>query len=175
MQNPEKYWQPGQFSNPNNITAHYKTTGPEIWEQSEGQVDVVVASQGTGGTLTGIGRYLREKKSDVKLFAVEPTEAPMLAKGKWGSHKIEGIGDGFVPLNLDLSMLTGVVTTTSQEALDMARRLALEEGIFCGISSGAACTAALKVAEDLGKEKKVVVILPDTGERYFSVQQYFEI
>jgi len=169
-QSPDKYWQPGQFSNPNNTTAHYKTTGPEIWEQTEGQVDAFVASQGTGGTLTGTGRYLREQNLEVKLFAVEPTEAPMLAKGQWGSHKIEGIGDGFVPLNLDLSMLTGIVTTTSVEALEMAKRLSNEEGLFCGISSGCNVAACLKIAEQFPDLKMIVTMINDTGQRYFTTE-----
>ncbi len=172
---PDKYWQPGQFSNPNNTTAHYKTTGPEIWEQTEGKIDAFVASQGTGGTLTGVGRYLRERNSKVKLFAVEPTEAPMLAKGQWGSHKIEGIGDGFIPLNLDLSILTGVVTTTSQEALEMARRLSLEEGLFCGISSGCNVVACLKVAEKFPDLKVIVTMINDTGQRYFTTELCGEV
>jgi cysteine synthase A len=169
-QDPDRYWQPSQFGNPNNITAHYTTTSPEIWEQTEGQVEAFVASQGTGGTLTGIGRFLREKNPEVSLFAVEPSEAPILAKREWGSHKIEGIGDGFVPVNLDLSILTGIVTTTSQEALDMARRLALKEGLFCGISSGCNVAACLKVAKRFPNIKAIVTMINDTGQRYFTTE-----
>jgi len=141
-----KYWFPAQFDNPDNPKAHYKSTGPELWSQMEGKVDAFIASQGTGGVLSGIGRYLREKNPKVKLYAVEPSEAPILSHSKWGTHKIEGIGDGFVPKNLDLSLLTGVVTTTSDEAIEMTRRLTREEGIFCGISSGCNVAAAVKLA-----------------------------
>src|ERR1044071_3871236 len=139
---PQKYWVPSQFDNPDNIKAHCKTTGPEIWEQTGGKLDAYVATQGTGGQLTGIGRYLREKKKSVKLYAGEPAECPLLSRREWGEHKIEGIGDGFVPRDLDLSLLDGIVTVESDEAMAMARRMAKEEGIFCGISSGANVVAA---------------------------------
>ena len=165
---PGKYWEPNQYTNPDNVMAHYTTTGPEIWEQTGGQVDIFVATQGTGGTLTGVGRYLKERKPSVKLFAGEPTEAPMLARRQWGSHRIEGIGDGFVPRNLDLSILDGVVLTSSEEAIEMAKRLALEEGIFCGISSGANVAAAIKVAKRYPDAKVIVTMINDTGQRYFS-------
>jgi cysteine synthase A len=167
---PGKYWEPDQYGNPNNINAHFKYTGPEIWEQTGGEIDVFVASQGTGGTLTGVGRYLRSKKEDIKLFAVEPAEAPMLSKRQWGSHKIEGIGDGFVPYNLDLSILDGIVTTTSEESIRMAQRLALEEGIFCGISSGCNVAAALKIARKYPEVSTIVTMINDTGQRYFSTE-----
>jgi cysteine synthase A len=167
---PGKYWKAGQYTNPDNIEAHYTTTGPEIWEQTGGEVDVFLATQGTGGTLTGIGRYLRQMKPGVKLFAVEPTEAPMLARREWGSHRIEGIGDGFVPRNLDLSMLDGIVLTTSDEAVEMGKRLALEEGIFCGISSGSNVAAALKVARRYPEAGVIVTMINDTGQRYFSTE-----
>ncbi|KPL17310.1 MAG: hypothetical protein AMJ92_11855 [candidate division Zixibacteria bacterium SM23_81] len=168
--NPGKYWEPDQYGNPNNIGAHYKTTGPEIWEQTDGQVDAFVATQGTGGTITGVGRYLRERNPQVKLFAVEPFEAPMLSKREWGSHKIEGIGDGFVPFNLDLSILDGIITTTSERAIQMGRRLALEEGLFCGISSGSNVMAAIKLARKHPELKTVVTMINDTGQRYFSTE-----
>ncbi len=167
---PGKYWEPGQFSNKDNVSAHYKTTGPEIWEQSGGKVDCFIASQGTGGTLTGVGKYLRKKKKKVGLFAVEPSEAPILAHRKWGAHKIEGIGDGFVPRNLDLRHLTGIVTTESDESIEMARRLAREEGIFCGISSGCNVLAAIKVAKRHSEYKAIVTMVNDTGQRYFSTE-----
>jgi len=167
---PEKYWEPGQFSNKDNVAAHYKTTGPEIWEQSGGRVDCFLASQGTGGTLTGVGRFLKKKNPKVALFAVEPSEAPILAHRKWGTHKIEGIGDGFVPRNLDLSRLTGIVTTSSNESIQMARRLAKEEGIFCGISSGCNVIAAIKVARKHPEYKAIVTMINDTGQRYFSTE-----
>jgi cysteine synthase A len=168
--NPGKYWEPDQYGNPNNIGAHYRTTGPEIWEQTDGQVDAFVATQGTGGTLTGVGRYLREKNSAVKLYAIEPAEAPMLSKRQWGSHKIEGIGDGFVPFNLDLSLLNGIITTTSDEAIGMGRRLALEEGVFCGISSGSNVAAAVKLAKKSPQLGTIVTMINDTGQRYFSTE-----
>src|SRR5205823_667237 len=133
---PGKYFFPGQFVNVHNVQAHYDTTGPEIWDQTDGQVDAFVVSQGTGGTLTGVGRYLRERNPNVKLFAVEPAECALLSRREWGQHAIEGIGDGFVPRNLDLSLLDGVVTTTSDESIDMAARMSREEGLFVGISSG---------------------------------------
>ncbi len=165
---PGKYWEPAQFDNPDNIAAHYKTTGPEVWIQTEGKVDIFVVSQGTGGNLTGIGRYLREHNPNVKLFAVEPAECPLLSKRTWGGHSIEGIGDGFVPRNLDVSQLTGIVTTTSQEAIEMARRLSLEEGIFCGISSGCNVAAAIKLAQKYPEAGTIVTLICDTGQRYFS-------
>ncbi|HKP10490.1 MAG TPA: cysteine synthase A [Blastocatellia bacterium] len=170
QQDPAKYWVPSQFDNPDNIQAHYKTTGPEIWEQTRGKVDAYVATQGTGGQLTGIGRYLREQNKKVKLYAGEPAECPLLSRREWGEHKIEGIGDGFVPRDLELSLLTGVVTVTSQEAIEMARRLAKEEGIFCGISSGANVAAAIKVANRHPKMRRVVTMICDTGQRYFSTE-----
>jgi cysteine synthase A len=169
-EDPKKYWEPGQFSNEDNIAAHYKTTGPEIWEQSGGHVDCFLASQGTGGTLTGVGRFLKEKNKEVALYAVEPAEAPILAHRKWGTHKIEGIGDGFVPRNLDLSHLTGIVTTSSDEAIKYAKRLAREEGIFCGISSGCNVIAAIKVAKKHPEYKTIVTMINDTGQRYFSTE-----
>src|SRR5208282_98350 len=167
---PKKYWEPGQFANKDNVAAHYKTTGPEIWDQSGGKVDCFLASQGTGGTLTGVGRFLREKNPKVALFAVEPSEAPILAHRKWGTHKIEGIGDGFVPRNLDLSHLTGIITTSSDESIEMARRLAKEEGIFCGISSGCNVIAAIKAAKKHPEYQTIITMVNDTGQRYFSTE-----
>lgn len=168
--NPDKYWEPGQFANLDNINAHYKTTGPEIWEQTKGKVDCFVASQGTGGTLTGVGKFLRKKNPKVLLYAVEPAEAPILSKRRWGTHKIEGIGDGFVPRNLHLKQLTGIVTTTSEEALNMARRLSTTEGIFCGISSGCNVAASVKIARKHPKLRMIVTMINDTGQRYFSTE-----
>jgi len=168
--NPGKYWEPGQFGNPDNVAAHYKTTGPEIWEQTEGRVDCFLASQGTGGTLTGVGRFLKEKNRDVALYAVEPAEAPILSHGRWGTHKIEGIGDGFVPRNLDLSHLKGVITTSSDESIVMAERLSREEGIFCGISSGCNVIAAIKAARRHPEFRTIVTMVNDTGQRYFSTE-----
>ena len=168
-ENPRKYWVPSQYTNQDNIMAHYLTTGPEIWEQAGGKVDAFVATQGTGGTLTGTGKYLREKNPRVLLYAGEPAEAPMLATRKWGSHRIEGIGDGFVPRNLDVSLLNGIFLSTSEEAIEMAKRLSLEEGLFCGISSGANVVGAIKLAKKHPELKTIVTMLNDTGQRYFSL------
>ncbi|HEX77836.1 MAG TPA: cysteine synthase A [Dehalococcoidia bacterium] len=169
-ENPGKYWEVGQFSNPDNVNAHYRRTAPEIWEQTGGQVDIFVAAQGSGGTISGVSRYLKEKNPKVLTFAVEPAECPTLSEGKWGSHLIEGIGDGFVPDNLDLSVIDGVVTTTSQEAIRMAQRLAREEGIFCGISSGCNVAACLKVARQYPEVATIVTVINDDGFRYLSTE-----
>ena len=165
---PGKYWEPAQFSNSDNIEAHYMTTGPEIWEQSDGKVDAFVASQGSGGTITGVGRFLKEQNSSVKIYAVEPAECPILSGGEWGPHHIEGIGDGFIPDNLHLDYVDGVVTVSSQDSIAMARRLAKEEGILCGISSGCNVVAANKLATALPGTKLIVTMINDTGMRYFS-------
>ena len=165
---PKKYYVPAQFENADNIEAHYKTTGPEIWEQTHGAIDAFIMTQGTGGTLTGVGKYIRRFKRNLKLYAVEPAECPLLSKRQWGPHGIEGIGDGFVPRNLDLSVLNGIVTTTTEEALVMAKRLSREEGMFCGISSGSNVAAAVKLAKRYPKLKTIVTLLCDTGQRYFS-------
>ncbi len=157
-----------QFDNLDNNEAHYVTTGPEIWQQLEGRVDAVVASQGTGGWVSGVGKYLRQHNPDVLLFAVEPAECPLLSRRGWGPHGIEGIGDGFVPKALDLSLLNGIVTTTTEESLAMAQRLAREEGIFCGISSGCNVAAALKLAQAHPELGRVVTNINDTGQRYFT-------
>ncbi len=167
-QNPDKYWVPAQFDNPVNVTAHYKTTGPEIWEQCGDAVDALVASQGSGGSLTGAGRYLREKNPSIRLYAVEPAECPILSHRRWGAHGIEGIGDGFVPGNLDLGLLTGVITTSTEESVAMAQRLAREEGLFCGISSGCNVAAAVKLVEQRSDIGTVVVLANDTGQRYYT-------
>jgi cysteine synthase A len=165
---PDAYWVPGQFENADNIDAHYRSTGPEIWEQCGGRIGAFVAAQGSGGTLSGVGRYLRERNRDVKLYAVEPAECALLARREWGPHGIEGIGDGFVPANLDVSLLTGVITTTTGESLEMARRLAGTEGLFCGISTGCNVAAALKLARRHPGLGPIVTMANDTGQRYFS-------
>lgn len=160
---------PSQFDNPENANAHYLTTGPEIWAQTEGHVDALVAGVGTGGTITGIGRYLRERKPDVQLIAVEPASSPLLSQGHAGPHKIQGIGANFVPAVLDRSLLSRVQTVENDAAFAMMHLLAETEGVFCGISSGAAVSAAAEVLrEDAMRGKTVVAILPDTGKRYLS-------
>ncbi len=165
---PTGYWVPGQFSNSDNIDAHTRTTGPEIWEQTGGVVGAFVAAQGSGGTLTGVGRYLRERDGRVRLYAVEPAECALLARRAWGPHGIEGIGDGFIPDNLDVSLLTGVITTTTEESVAMARRLAAEEGLFCGISTGCNVAAAMKLALRHPELPSIITMANDTGQRYFT-------
>src|SRR5207249_7354412 len=150
-----------------NVETHHRTTGPEIWEQCGGIIGAFVAAQGSGGTLTGVGRYLRERDDRVRLYAVEPEECALLARRAWGPHGIEGIGDGFIPDNLDVSLLSGVITTTTAESLALARRLAAEEGIFCGISSGCNVAAALKLARRHPELSAIVTMANDTGQRYF--------
>ncbi|HOK90800.1 MAG TPA: cysteine synthase A [Candidatus Hydrogenedentes bacterium] len=164
------YLLPQQFKNPANPEIHFKTTGPEIWEDTDGQVDVFVAGVGTGGTITGVSRYLKqEKKKQVVSVAVEPAASPVLSGGQPGKHKIQGIGAGFKPDVLDMSLVDRVETVTDDEAFEMARRLAREEGIICGISCGAAATVALRLAHmDEFAGKNIVVVLPDSGERYLS-------
>lgn len=160
---------PSQFDNPENANAHYLTTGPEIWAQTEGHLDALVAGVGTGGTITGVGRYLRERKPDVQLIAVEPASSPLLSQGHAGPHKLQGIGANFVPAVLDRSLLSRVQTVENDAAFAMMHLLAETEGVFCGISSGAAVSAAADVLrEDAMRGKTVVAILPDTGERYLS-------
>ena len=155
-------------ANPYNTESHYTTTGPEVWEQMEGKVGAFVDSQGSGGLLTGVGRYLRERDPAVRLYAVEPAECALLSARAWGHHGIEGIGDGFVPRNLDVAQLTGIITTTTEESVETARRLARDEGIFCGISSGCNVAAALKLARRHPELPSIVTIINDTGQRYFT-------
>ena len=164
------YFMPQQFKNPANPGIHFKTTAVEIWEDTGGDIDVLVSGVGTGGTITGISRYIKqEKKHPLKSIAVEPAESPVLSGGQPGKHRIQGIGAGFVPDVLDMSLVDEVIPVSSDEAFEMAPRIAKEEGIICGISCGAAMTAALKVAARPESEgKTIVVILPDSGERYLS-------
>jgi len=167
---PGRYWEVRQFSNADNVAAHERTTGPEIWEQAGGRLDAVVAAAGTGGTLTGIARYLRSVGARARSYVVEPAECPVISCGEWGAHRIEGIGDGFVPDVLDLDYVDGVVTVSSDEAIAMARRLAREEGIFCGISSGCNVAAALRVADRHPEMATIVTLLSDNGLRYLSTE-----
>ncbi len=158
-----------QFENPANPERHYQTTGPEIWADADGQVDAFVAGVGTGGTLSGVGEFLREKNPSVALYAVEPDTSPVLSQGKAGPHKIQGIGAGFVPKTLDTSLITKVITVSADNAGATARAAAAKDGLLVGISSGAALWAALKLAKDPSYAgKTIVALLPDTGERYLS-------
>ena len=158
---------PSQFSNPANPEIHYQTTGPEIWNDTEGNVDIFVAGVGTGGTVTGVGTFLKEKNPNVKIVAVEPTDPAVLSTGVAGSHKIQGIGAGFIPSILDTSVYDEIITVSNEDAFATGRLLAEQEGVLAGISSGAVVCAAMELAKrDENKTKHIVVLLPDTGERY---------
>lgn len=164
---------PEQFINPANPAIHKATTGPEIWQDTDGTVDILVAGVGTGGTLTGIGQYLKEQNPEVKLVAVEPSDSPVLSEGRAGSHKIQGIGAGFVPEVLDTTLYDEVITVESDDAFAIGREIGREEGVLVGISSGAAVWAALELAKRPENEgKTIVAILPDTGERYLSTPMF---
>ena len=170
-------WMPQQFENPANPEIHERTTGTEIWEDSGGSADFLVAGVGTGGTITGVGRHIKPKKSNFKCIAVEPVDSPVISQTingqevKPGPHKIQGIGAGFVPENLDLNIVDGVETVANEDAMAMSRRLAKEEGLFCGISSGANVTAAARTAAQ-NPSSTIVVILPSFGERYLSTPMF---
>lgn len=166
---------PGQFVNQINAKAHYKTTGPEIWEDTQGDVDIFVAGVGTGGTITGTGAYLKEKKPDVQVIAVEPKGSPVLSGGEKGSHGLQGIGAGFVPEILDTNIYDEIITVCEEDAYTMGRFLARQEGVLTGISAGAAVYAAVQVAKrPENKDKNIVVLLPDSGERYLSTPMFQE-
>ncbi len=164
----------GQFVNPSNPEAHFCTTGPEIWRDTEGKVDILVSAAGTGGTVTGTARYLKMQNPNIKIVAVEPADSPVLSGGKAGPHKIQGIGAGFVPEILDRSVIDEIITVSNEDAYKFGRLVASLEGILVGISSGAALCAAVKLAAlEENKDKNIVVILPDTGSRYLSTPDYY--
>jgi cysteine synthase A len=172
----DRAWMPRQFDNPSNPAVHYRTTGPEIWEGTNGTVDIFVAGVGTGGTITGAGRFLREKKPGIKIIAVEPAESPVLSGGEPASHKQQGIGAGFIPGNLDRKVYQEVIQVTNDNAIATARRLAREEAIFAGISSGSITWAALQVAaRPENKGKLIVSVICDFGERYLSNPVYADL
>jgi cysteine synthase A len=173
-QNPS-YFMPDQFSNPANPAMHRQTTALEIWEALDGRIDAFVAAVGTGGTITGCGEVFKQRNPQVRIVAVEPSGSPVLSGGDPGPHKIQGIGAGFVPKVLNRSILDGVITVTDDQAYQTAKLLAKKEGLLVGISSGANVFAAQKVAAEIGPDKHVVTILCDTGERYISIEKYFNI
>ncbi len=166
---------PAQFDNPVNALAHYETTGPELWRDLGGDIDVFIASVGTGGTLTGVARYLKEHKPDIRIVAVEPEDSPLLSGGKAAPHKLQGIGANFIPSVLDRSLIDEVVTAGAQEAFQCGRDIARTEGILVGISSGAVLSAAVKLANRPEfKDKRIAMVLTDTGERYLSSEMFGE-
>ena len=166
---------PGQFVNPANSKAHRETTGPEIYEDTDGNIDIFVAGVGTGGTITGVGEYLKSKNPKIKIIAVEPESSPFLSKGKAGAHKIQGIGAGFVPEVLNTSIYDEIITVSDEDAFEMGRMIGKKEGVLVGISSGAAAFAAVELAKLPENEgKNIVVLLPDTGDRYLSTEMYSE-
>jgi cysteine synthase A len=165
-------WMPNQFSNPANTRIHYETTGPELWESMHGRVDAFVYGSGTGGTISGVGRLLKEKQRDIQVIAVEPARSPVLSGGVRGPHKFQGMGPGFVPDNFDRSVVDRIIPALEEDAFPLARRLASEEGLFVGMSSGAIAWAALKVARELGEGRRVAMISPDSGSRYLTTELF---
>lgn len=161
----------GQFDNSDNPLAHYKTTGPEIFEDMDGKIDIFIAGIGTGGTISGVGKYLKEKNEKIKIIGIEPESSPVITKGISASHKIQGIGANFIPKNLDLSVCDKIVTVSNENALSMGNTVAKNEGLLIGISSGAAVSAAVEIAIK-EKDKNIVVLLPDGGEKYLSTEMY---
>jgi cysteine synthase A len=168
-------WMPNQFANPANPRVHYETTAPELWEQMDGRIDAFVYGSGTGGTISGVGRFLKERRPDTLVVAVEPARSPVLSGGERGQHQFQGMGPGFVPPNFDRTVVDRVMTAWEETAFPIARRLAREEGLFVGMSSGAIAWAAMEVARELGPGKRVATIAPDSGARYLSTTLFTDV
>lgn len=168
IRDAEGAWMPNQFANPANPRVHYETTGPELWAQLDGRLDAFVYGSGTGGTISGVGRFLKERRADVQVVAVEPARSPVLSGGARGAHDFQGMGPGFVPANFDRAVVDRVLPVWEEDAFPLARRLAREEGLFVGMSSGAIVWAALQVARELGPDGRVACIAPDSGARYLT-------
>jgi cysteine synthase A len=170
---PGRYFCPGEFENPDNVEAQ-RVSGEEIWEQTGGEVDAVVASQGTGGWISGVAAALKDHDPNVRAYAVEPAESPLISEQRWGCHGVPGIGDGIIPANLDLGLMDGIVAVATSEALEMASQLARREALFCGPSSGINVAASLKVAEKHPELRRIVTVIADTGQRYLSGELFGE-